>query len=213
MMKATLLAALAAAALGAAINAPAQNWPDRPIRLVVSFPPGGSTDFISRILEGPDKLWVETRKGFNLFDPLTEKFSANSAAALQQMTRKCTGRETIPVFVFPSEDVDEWAERKCRIGHAPRHDYVRTLIQRPCDRFSAKIEIGSNDFGRASQDRSACFAPRQLIGRKQPGEVVTFHYCNYRLWQPLLARHPPNASGSRSGIGGSEVANDPDLLA
>jgi ligand-binding sensor domain-containing protein/signal transduction histidine kinase/DNA-binding response OmpR family regulator len=45
-----------------------------------------SDDFISRILEGPDnKLWVETRKGFNLFDPLTEKFSVKYAAALQQM--------------------------------------------------------------------------------------------------------------------------------
>jgi signal transduction histidine kinase/ligand-binding sensor domain-containing protein/DNA-binding response OmpR family regulator len=43
-------------------------------------------DFIARILEGPEnKLWVETRKGFNLFDPLTEKFSPNYAAALRQM--------------------------------------------------------------------------------------------------------------------------------
>ncbi len=43
-------------------------------------------DFISRILEGPEnKLWIDTRKGFNLFDPLTEKFSPNYSAALRQM--------------------------------------------------------------------------------------------------------------------------------
>lgn len=44
-----------------------------------------SDDNISRVLEGPDnKLWVETSAGFNLFDPLTEKFSSNIASVLQE---------------------------------------------------------------------------------------------------------------------------------
>src|ERR1700712_1548314 len=35
-------------------------------------------DFIVSISEGPGyKLWVETRNGFNIYDPVTEKFSHN----------------------------------------------------------------------------------------------------------------------------------------
>lgn len=45
-----------------------------------------SDDFISRILEGPEnKLWIETRNGFNIFDPKTEKFSRNTVTALRSI--------------------------------------------------------------------------------------------------------------------------------
>ncbi|HEY1289246.1 MAG TPA: tripartite tricarboxylate transporter substrate binding protein, partial [Burkholderiales bacterium] len=39
------------AALFAATAAGAQDWPSKPIRWVVSFPPGGSVDLVSRILQ------------------------------------------------------------------------------------------------------------------------------------------------------------------
>ena len=47
------LAVLAGAALALAAittTAPAQDFPNRPIRMVIAFPAGGPTDFVGRLL-------------------------------------------------------------------------------------------------------------------------------------------------------------------
>jgi tripartite-type tricarboxylate transporter receptor subunit TctC len=46
------LAMAVAAGMALAWHAPcvAQNWPDRPVKMIVAFPPGGGTDIVSRIV-------------------------------------------------------------------------------------------------------------------------------------------------------------------
>jgi tripartite-type tricarboxylate transporter receptor subunit TctC len=68
MRRRTLLAALSFAAIGPAV-AQAPAWPDRPLRIIVPFPPGGPVDGGARMLaqvlgEGlGQSVIVENRSG------------------------------------------------------------------------------------------------------------------------------------------------------
>ena len=49
-LRRTFLICSAAALAAAALPAVAQGWPERPVRILVSFPPGGSSDLVARLL-------------------------------------------------------------------------------------------------------------------------------------------------------------------
>ena len=46
----TMLAASTAGLLASTVEATAQEWPQRPIRIIVAFGPGGGADIVSRII-------------------------------------------------------------------------------------------------------------------------------------------------------------------
>jgi tripartite-type tricarboxylate transporter receptor subunit TctC len=66
---ATIVICMGFVGVAAAQTGSAQTWPDRPIRLLISFPPGGSSDAIGRIIQpGLEKrlgqpIVVENRPG------------------------------------------------------------------------------------------------------------------------------------------------------
>jgi len=68
----TLLAATAAAALGARAQAQAPAYPSKPVRIMVPYPPGGASDVTARILAdklsrrwGGKAVFVENKAGAN----------------------------------------------------------------------------------------------------------------------------------------------------
>jgi tripartite-type tricarboxylate transporter receptor subunit TctC len=71
MLRRRLVVALAALAFAATSGVQAQDFPSRPIRLVVAFTPGGTTDFVARLLAERLKttpglsMIVENRPGAN----------------------------------------------------------------------------------------------------------------------------------------------------
>ena len=70
-MKITRRAAIAGALLPFAARAQAPEWPSRPVRFIVPYPPGGPTDIMGRIIaqavQGPlgQPFVVENRAGAN----------------------------------------------------------------------------------------------------------------------------------------------------
>ena len=66
-----VFSAIATVMLGAASVAHAQSFPNRPIRIIVSFPPGGATDVIARTVGAPlgqrlgQNVVVDNRPGSN----------------------------------------------------------------------------------------------------------------------------------------------------
>ena len=72
-MKKFVAAFLAALCLLCALLTPtsAQNWPQKPIRMIVPFPAGGGTDFVARMVADylskllNQPIFVENRGGAN----------------------------------------------------------------------------------------------------------------------------------------------------
>ena len=83
---------LIALALGAVTHlASAQSWPDKPVRLVVPYAPGGTTDFAARLVA--DRLSQQTGKSFFV----ENKAGASGTIATAQVARAAPDGSTFLV--------------------------------------------------------------------------------------------------------------------
>jgi tripartite-type tricarboxylate transporter receptor subunit TctC len=71
MTAAAVLALVAAALAGPARPAQAQDYPTRPVRVLIAFPPGGPTDFVGRLVTDKmsaslgQRVYIENKPGAN----------------------------------------------------------------------------------------------------------------------------------------------------
>jgi len=97
-LKTLLLSALAAAGLGAAPVHAADDWPSKPIKIIVPYTPGGSTDIVTRIVMeklGPrlkQTIIVENRPGANS--------SVGSAIAAKSDADGYTFLSILPAYII-----------------------------------------------------------------------------------------------------------------
>jgi tripartite-type tricarboxylate transporter receptor subunit TctC len=107
----TLLgAAIGAMVLLHASGAPAQGWPAKPIRLIVPFPPGGSTDIVARIVSQKlserlgQPIIIENRGGAG--GTLGSAVAAKAAPDGYTLTVASTSTHVVAPSVYAKLDYD-----------------------------------------------------------------------------------------------------------
>src|SRR5439155_24818931 len=119
MHLAKLAAALALAGAlpaAAAAQTPAQNWPQRAIKMIVPFPAGGGTDFIARIAA----KHLSDRLGQQVF--VENRGGAKGAIGLQALMQSDPDGYTIPTCSDTPLVVNPSLYQK--LAYAPRRDFV-----------------------------------------------------------------------------------------
>jgi len=112
---ATLVAALGLLWLAPAASL-AQNWPDKPIRMIVPFPAGGGTDFVARLLADQlsrrlnQPIYVENRGG------------ANGAIGLQALKQSEPDGYTLGFTSDTPMTVNPWLYKD--LSYQPLQDFI-----------------------------------------------------------------------------------------
>ncbi len=111
-----LLHALGAAALAPAVPARAQAWPARPLRMIIPFPPSGSTDIVGRT--------VAERLSVGLGQPVTveNRAGATGAIGLEALARSAPDGYTIGLGTIGSVAINPLVAAK--LPWDPQRDFA-----------------------------------------------------------------------------------------
>ncbi|MPZ40803.1 MAG: hypothetical protein GEU95_22675 [Rhizobiales bacterium] len=126
------LAALTLLGLGLLVapSAEAQDWPNKPIKMIVPFPAGGGTDFIARLMA----QHLTTRLGQQVY--VENRGGANGAIGLQALKQSDPDGYTIaaspntPLVVNPS--------LQASLAYKPLEDFIPVA---PMVRFPSLIAV------------------------------------------------------------------------
>src|SRR5436305_7026528 len=122
---AATLAVVAALPTAALTQAPAQPWPQRPIKMIVPFPAGGGTDFIGRVAA----KHLSDRLGQQVF--VENRGGANGAIGLQALSQADPDGYTIATSSDTPLVVNPWLYDK--LPYQTLRDFipVATLVRFP----------------------------------------------------------------------------------
>lgn len=109
------LALCAVAACTFAVPAASQNYPDRPVKLVVPYPPGGSADILARLLE--QRLGTQLGKSV----VVENKPGAGTAIGADYVARSAPDGYTILLGTVSSQAMNP---ALTKVGYDPIKDFV-----------------------------------------------------------------------------------------
>jgi tripartite-type tricarboxylate transporter receptor subunit TctC len=117
-MRKILPALVAAAGLLSIAVAPsvAQEWPDKPIRMLVPFPAGGGTDVVARIVA----KYLSERLHQNVF--VENRGGANGAIGLQALKQSAPDGYTIEMTSDTPMTVNPWIYKN--LAYDPLRDFI-----------------------------------------------------------------------------------------
>jgi len=113
---ATMLLAMFGLLCATLMPALAQNWPEKPIRLIVPFPAGGGTDFVARLVAQylsqrlNQPIYVENRGG------------ANGAVGLQALKQSAPDGYTLAASSDTPLTVNPWLYKD--LSYDPLRDFI-----------------------------------------------------------------------------------------
>jgi tripartite-type tricarboxylate transporter receptor subunit TctC len=139
--------------LAATAPAEAQQWPTRPVRIIVGFAPGGNTDSIARLTAE----WLRPRLGQNFV--IENRPGANGAIAAELVMHAAPDGYTLLMASLP------------QMGILP---VMTTTPYDPVKDFAPISIVGSNDFALAANDRIPGTSLAEIVAyvKARPGELA-----------------------------------------